>query len=88
MKREATVGPRVRVNVTEEHIRKGVRANNCKCPVALAVKSVLGGPVKVYANEIEYLYGAKPLPRRIRRLVEDFDCGFDVLPFSFWLPVG
>lgn len=84
----------MRVDVTEDDIRRGVRGNHNRCPVALAVQREGFPHAMVSAVICEgdtwrpgHLHS--PTPPEVRVFTSQFDAGVDVKPFSFefdWLP--
>jgi hypothetical protein len=74
------------INVTQEHIDKGVRENRTSCPVAIALREQGFPLANVWTYSIHGLSNGKT--KRIGdgdvgAWVRDFDCGLDVKPFSF-----
>jgi len=83
---------RVTINVTADHIRRGVCGDMGKCPIALAcVDAGLEYPA-VDADRIDYevapgLRGHSTPPVAICHFVENFDDGKHVDPFAFEMAV-
>lgn len=88
------------IQVTEEHIAKGVKANCRKCPLALAIKSYLrpgfdievsfGWVVVRETNETHVyksVWESKDLPAVTSQFMHEFDSKRKVHPFSFELDV-
>ncbi len=88
------------INVTEEHIKKGVPCNTNHCPVALAVFEQLGlkrctprdadfdrvvvNPTHIHVDQNETMRTART-PFEVRLFIDDFDLGRDVKAFTFEL---
>ncbi len=87
---------RVKINVTQDHIDKGIPGSSYKCPVALAIKETLppGDARRIsvglcYVSFYRkkginrfYTYG---LPKRIVTFIETFDEKKKVRPMHFTL---
>jgi len=75
------------INVTAEHIRRGVANDPDNCMIALAAREATGvafrvGPSCMYVqNHVEI--PAIALPPDVVESRQHFDEGFDVRPFSF-----
>jgi hypothetical protein len=74
------------VDVTQEDIIRGIRANRCSCPIARAARRALGCLVIVdhrgiFTSDYKYEHTVET-----KRFVNDFDAGYSVEPFSFNLP--
>lgn len=76
---------RIRIKIRQEHIEQGVPGNVCKCPVALAIKDVLG-TAQVHSDTITHKYGVTS-KAKVKQFVRAFDAGQTVEPFNFWLTV-
>lgn len=85
---------KLRIDVTEEDIRLGVKEDTSWCPVALACKRV--APPEVFDLEVESRYVTfkmpktvcmGPLPEVVHNFIFEFDRSFFVKPFSFDLEV-
>ena len=86
----------MRVEVSEADINDGERYSTASCPVALAVKRVMGADydVGVYASGVSFYprranawaRGAN-IPHEARGFIERFDAGEDVSPFVFNMEV-
>jgi hypothetical protein len=78
------------VNVTQDHIDRGV-AKNCEfCPVALALKKSFPGALDVGVNQAtlsfsdpERRFWWTEAPDEVSDFIIMFDCGQPVEPFSF-----
>lgn len=82
----------LKVNVTQEHIDKGVRYHSDICPIAWALRDALSVGccgVVVRASEATWFEdGCRHhawLPCTAQQFVVEFDNGQDVSPFSFEL---
>jgi hypothetical protein len=82
------------INVTQEHIGKGIPGNACACPVSLAVEEAYPG-YKVIAWELVFLntddtncFAYQSLPPEVNQwqnLFDDINGREKVKPFSFEL---
>jgi hypothetical protein len=76
----------IKINVTREHIRKGIRGSPCDCPIALAIKEALItqavsiGSWQWMINHVRFLAEDKDV-----RFMQRFDEGKPVRPYSFFL---
>lgn len=74
----------IKINVTKDHIRRGVRGSACDCPIALALKQTLithnvsVSSTAIVVNNIGFSVDKKDL-----RFIERFDAGQPVRPYSF-----
>jgi hypothetical protein len=77
------------INVTQEHIDKGLRRQCSKCPVALAIKDVCKPETYVNVSSVIYVGGkfSKAAPLDVERFIGRFDGSFSVEPFSFDLDI-
>lgn len=77
----------MRVNVTSEHIRRGVRWDLDGCALARAISDEVGTKVAVGIGVwfIPGLEGSYPLPEVAKKVRSDFDAGLEIKPFSFEL---
>lgn len=83
------------INVTQDHIDKGIPFNVCACPVALAIKPHVKPrhyvAVKSYVIGLWHtnhtLVESWDLPQAVQDFIDAFDCGKSVQPFSFELPI-
>lgn len=87
------------INVTQHHIDIGKQQSLDFCPVALAIKDVVGFPWVLVSPGVVFLGGViecmrlmgldkrMPLPEIASRFVEAFDEGDPVAPFQFELEV-
>lgn len=80
----------MRIAVTAQDIRRGKRAEPCRCPVALALKRTFKRKVRVTFTSFEfesYRKGTKfvvrDTPTSVAKFVEAFDDRKPVKPFSF-----
>lgn len=69
----------IRITVTAEHIKRGVKDDSFLCPIALAMIEVIG------AEEHERVNNGACLPASVLKFVKRFDSGKPVKPFSFLL---
>ena len=81
------------IHVTQKHIDDGDPSDCYRCPIALALRETPGlsecsaGKLGLYG-----VYDTRPFsigsPRSVRRFIDAFDNGTDVLePFTFELPL-
>jgi hypothetical protein len=80
----------VKVQVTAADIERGVAGDDCKCPVALAIRRATGIPTSVGDGVIVIDYATPQQveiwsPEDVAHFVEEFDLGHDVEPFEFEL---
>ena len=79
----------MKINVTEEDIRMGLRANCCYCPIAIAlkkafkVKRVAVSPVAFSIGRLRIFVCTLDDNSNIANFIEDFDNEKPVKPFSF-----
>lgn len=81
---------RVKVKVTEQHIRMGERENGHCCPLALAIKDALFieasklWPDGVFVSDMSVQFGRLRAPhtRKVEAFVRRFDQGKPVKPFT------
>ncbi len=84
---------KVKVTVTEQHIKRGKKSNTNFCPIALALKGQLGlRSVVVDGDVVEFGVDKEGdggfsinLPVEAQEFVRAFDDGETVKPFSFTL---
>lgn len=77
---------RKRVTVTQNHIDAGTAGDIFSCPVALALKERVAGPVVVVGLWWRYSDGVftrRALTPRVARWINDFDNGKPMQPFIF-----
>jgi hypothetical protein len=75
------------INVTAEHIAKGVRAKGGdNCAVALAIREQLNTDVWVAVDYIEVGEAGHAMIEKVRNWCERYDAGEEVEPFTFRLP--
>lgn len=78
----------MKIQVTQEHIKCGLRMTGYNCPVALAIQETLNmGTVYVQADVWYIFVGDKQhiTPLDVRNFIYLFDSGKPVQPFSFEL---
>lgn len=75
----------MRINVTQEHIDRGVRGDCAACPIALATTEVIHERVGVVGLHIIDNDGIpiKETTVKMRQFMDNFDDGKPVQPFSF-----
>ena len=87
------------IQVTSDHIARGVRGQLELCPVALALSDRTGWTWEIYGEFAAYAPCVPPcvwestmrmpreinLPGKVKRWVEDFDEGVRVAPMTFEL---
>lgn len=87
----------IKIEVKQSHIKRGMPADPCGCPVALAIRSRLRGrDFGVYGYIVEFrgedeIHSA--VPAKVRRFVDLFDSDDEDVrkrckPFSFTLKQG
>lgn len=87
-----------KIDVTEEHIKRGIRYQCNSCPVALAVGDKVTSYVKAGCTYIRLIdpitrYGNDSLlkqyrtPKFVADFIERFDAGAETGPFSFELNI-
>ncbi len=99
IQRAPIVNNKIKIKVTRELIRIGVRNSTKACPVALAVERATGReasvtPYRIYTLErrvdpflLLRVVHEHVLPRRVARFIEAYDAGAqDLRPFQFTLP--
>jgi hypothetical protein len=79
---------KIKVDVTEKHIKKGKRLEPFLCPIALAMKDALGyrvgvDPISADWKDKKKVSWAASIPPKVKKFIGDFDSGGLVLPFSF-----
>lgn len=75
---------RLKVRVTAKDIEAGSRGMAFSCPVARAVKRLLGVALRVDCQQMGWYSGhLYELPADARDWVSDFDGGHAVKPFTF-----
>ena len=81
----------IKIEVTEEDIRKGVRDNCRECPIASACNRAGLKYPSVYPEEIQYWQNIGLKGWRTSAEVEywiaDYDAGKPVTPFSFEMEI-
>jgi hypothetical protein len=73
----------MKIEVTREDIQHGEPLNPKCCPIAIAVKRLSGGTVKIWKAG-DY-YCERP-PERAVRSMDRFDEGMRIMVFAFYLP--
>lgn len=76
----------MRIDVTQEHIDKGLTGSCSRCPVALALWDV-GIPAVVHYDTAETYRDEIILPVSARAFIAAFDDGEPVKPFHFDIEV-
>lgn len=83
---------RIRISVTEEDIRLGIRVSCSFCPIALAARRRLNIPVAVTCSKLKTLnrIGGRTierfaLPSKAQNFIAMFDLGNEMLSMSFCL---
>lgn len=82
---------RIKIEVNQGHISRGIRRDCSICPVGLALFDKGYAYVKVDTGHISY--GSHPYrdrtiaktPRSVYRFIQSFDAGRPVKPFNFFL---
>jgi hypothetical protein len=76
----------VKIQVTEEDIKNGVREHCAKCPIALAAQRA-GCQYPIVGTHLTFMLGAKnystDLPYYAHEFIGLFDTGQVVAPFEF-----
>jgi hypothetical protein len=74
---------RIKVSVTDKHIKEGKCDNPRYCPIALAIKEL--GFEKVYVDKRYFLINKEHygMPKKACAFIGKFDENNDVRPFSF-----
>lgn len=76
----------IKINVTKEHIRRGVRRSMCDCPIALALKeALLTKDVSVTSSQMIVNHLMFMTDLADARFIKGFDEGKTVRPYSFSL---
>lgn len=78
------------INVTQEHIDKGIATQPCLCAISLAIREQArlkdaAVVADVWRPNLDYIY--YPLPVVARDFAYAFDRGEKVSPFSFELEI-
>jgi hypothetical protein len=82
---------KMKIEVTAEDIKNGIRTLKCDCPVALALKRAgLREPIvncdKVFFfPKLHSPQDIRPLPKKVTAFIRKFDDNRPVQPFSFCL---
>jgi hypothetical protein len=83
-----------RIDVTQEHIDRGVSKDCLRCPVALAIMchvqpttSISVGDDAITMLPLGGWFHDQQAPSVVRQFVRGFDRGDDVVPFSFDLDI-
>lgn len=77
----------VKIDVTEEDIRRGTRQDFFNCPVARAGKRCLHGSCGVHEHIFVEGNIAALVPEDVRRRIEHYDLTGEMQPFSFTVAV-
>ncbi len=82
---------RIKIHVTDSDISHG-RKNRCNtCPVARAINRFIDGTASVSKSQAELNNGGQrqliTLPFNAMDFIDDFDRGFPVHPFKFYLSI-
>jgi hypothetical protein len=80
----------IQVSVTQEHIDQGSTHSCASCPVALALRDT--GPENSYLVNYASLHNiynerVATLPGAAIRFITEFDAGYDVQPFTFFVQI-
>jgi hypothetical protein len=76
------------INVTQEHINKGVQVKCTKCPVALAIQDVCKPKSEVHVGVYILIGGlCADTPASAIRFIKEFDVFGTGRPFSFDLDI-
>lgn len=78
----------MKINVTNEDIKKGTCRSPWGCPVALAIKRAVGKRAENVTIGIYYVHATPSfksarLPAKVIQFIYDFDCMRDVKPIKF-----
>lgn len=75
---------KIKLQVTEEDISKGIQKDSDDCPIALACKRILNpgfigvyGPIKIEVDGHSYIS-----KKNFYEFISDFDNGYSVQPFE------
>lgn len=81
---------RVTISVTRDHIERGQRAMACRCPIALAINSLLRRGFHAAVGTVDLSIGAQSidLPEVAIEWAERFDFHGTGEPFSFTLSIN
>ncbi|KKN06533.1 hypothetical protein LCGC14_1076170 [marine sediment metagenome] len=71
------------VNVTQDHIKRGIQDDMCSCPIALALLPSMGGVTVAREYVATRDHGEFDLPPEAQQFIRDFDAGWMVYPISF-----
>jgi len=74
---------KLKVNVTRDDIKRGVRENIHLCPIARALRRLGFSKISVDQNGIEIRNKVFDIPPKASRFINDFDFEELVKPFSF-----
>lgn len=88
---------KIKVQVTDAHIKSGTRKNPEFCPIARALRNtiLLGYKVRTGTLDIDrarprnrrLIQQERTLPLKARNFIKKFDLGAKVKPFTFFLNV-
>lgn len=77
------------VNVTQEHIDRGIPKSKCSCPIALALQELGCQTIAVDTDQISYTENSEWVywrtPAKTASFIFRFDNEMPVEPFSFEL---
>ncbi len=79
------------IKVKKKHINQGYRYSAGHCPIALAIKEVIGvrKRVLVPGNSVLLAHGREyELPFKVRRAIDYFDLHGEMKPFQFRLDLS
>lgn len=76
------------VEVTQSHIDKGLKADYRFCPVARASSDALGCVCSATQASVLVVATGKiySLPDFVTYRIKDYDAGYGMVPFGFFLP--
>ena len=79
----------MKIQVTDWHIKHGIRGSSTCCPVALAVEEAsraMYGTCNVLVSDIIYInHHSYPAPQVVKKFIADFDEDKQVEPIEFEL---
>lgn len=81
---------RVKITVTKKDIQMGLPSDSCLCPIARAVRRVLGRGVRVWRYGVYRRLSEDDFaefPERVTQFIDRFDDGKPVKPFTFTLRI-
>ena len=74
---------RIKVQVKQKHITKGIAGDGDSCPIAYALKDMGYKGLHVEGDQIIGSADYAPLPLKAQRFIRKFDDGEKVKPFNF-----